>query len=109
MEKLQQNYQNALEIRHRVKVELLEETVVGLFNISAQLVNYRWTLETQVNTMLIRIHEALTLLLSMVREDLSEIQSMIMTYKEEYRKQGIEDLDTQFLKVLMFFNFVLSL
>ena len=98
MDDLIDSYHEALEIRHRVRTELLEQTIVGLQNISLALTDFLWWSKTQGPISLKRVFEAVDLLMNVVRDDVAQISADLKNYTDDYKDKRARATDDMFLQ-----------
>ena len=98
MDDLIASYHEALEIRHRVRTELLEQTIVGLQNISLALTDFLWWSKTQGPISLKRVFKAVDLLVNVVRDDVAQISTDLKNYTNDYKDKRARATDDMFLQ-----------
>ena len=96
---LRESYYQALEVRHRVKIELLEQTVVGLQKISLSLWDFNWWAQTQGPISLNRVYKAVDLLVGIAKDDVDKISDALKKYRKDYEDKRAQATDDMFLKV----------
>ena len=96
MDDLIDSYHEALEIRHRVRTELLEQTIVGLQNISLALADFLWWSKTQGPISLNRVYKAVDLLVSVVKDDVAQISADLKNYSNDYKDKRARATDDMF-------------
>ena len=95
---LTDSYHEALEIRHRVRTELLEQTIVGLQNISLALGDFLWWSKTQGPISLTRVFQAVELLVDVVMDDVGDISEALDIYTRTYESKRAKAADDMFLQ-----------
>ena len=98
MDDLIASYHEALEIRHRVRTELLEQTIVGLQNISLALADFLWWSKTQGPISLKRVFKAVDLLVNVVKNDVAQISTDLKNYTNDYKHKRARATDDMFLQ-----------
>ena len=96
MDDLIDSYHEALEIRHRVRTELLEQTIVGLQNISLALADFLWWSKTQGPISLKRVYKAVDLLVDVVKDDVAQISADLRNYTNDYKDKRARATDDMF-------------
>ncbi len=82
VQELEKKYMNAMETQHRVRIYNLQNTVVGLQNVSSTLSNFQWVVETFSASVLQRVNKALFQLHQMAYTDIKNMTSNMLKYKQ---------------------------
>ncbi len=96
---MEKQYHEALEIRDRVRVELLKQTILGLRIIAVKLADFKWWSLQQGQLSLARVHRASGLLVNVLVQDVEELSSSFDKYDVAYRKKRFRATDDAFVSV----------